>query len=231
MREDICKCCGSECIEKENLPKVYHCPTCTHVFRNYKDIDLHKYYNEEYRKKHQPFPLSRRTRYAKNLADTIVPLMGECKAVLEIGAGDGIMSGFLLSAGKELAICEIDKNFSKQLEEYCVPVFFDSFVDIPDDIGCDAVVAADVLEHFYHPKDFKDKVEKLGAGWVFLQVPVKRAINGVVGVPFDGHYQYFTSESIKELFAPEWEVHYEKETERDFTANGQELIIAFEKKE
>lgn len=222
-----CHCCGTK--YKDHAFKIFKCPKCGHFFRAFPNIDPSEYYNEEYRKGHPVFPHKERFTYASNLANAVLPYLKDCKSILEVGAGDGVLSKVLMDNKKDMFLCEIDKGLSVHLDKLGVPVHYDSFVDLSDEIKPDAILAADVLEHFYDPIDFKKKAEALGAKKLALQVPVKRDIKVVNIKKFDGHYHCFNEESFKELFAPEWKAIFVKETPWNFTARKTAMIVVLEK--
>jgi len=91
-------------------------------------------------------------------AASIVRMVGKSKKVLEIGAGPGSITKYLVEPGKcQVTALEIDPEGIKKLSSYCQQIYEADLNDIrwPELLGQDekfeVVIAADVLEHLYDP--------------------------------------------------------------------------------
>ena len=224
-----------KCIICENTienirEKVCKCDECEHVFRNYSAIDLKDYYTNLYRQKITP---AVQTAPIKARGTTKLSLIGDyvCAAdrVLEIGLGYGHFCDiFKEKFGLEnYHACEIDENLSSAAKNKGIKVFGCSMQNIPENSKYDVIISFDVLEHFYDPKHYKNKLLKLlnKTGKAIIQVPVNRTLHSKE--PFDGHYHYFSEKSLRKLMEPEFKCKMILKTKRGQVANGEEILSVF----
>ena len=220
-----CYCCDDE-MAQIIKPKVFKCQQCAHIFRNF-SINEQQFY-QKYRETHKTYPTQVREKYISNLLGLIGPFLDRTHTILEVGSGDGL---FALSVKKyvdEVVCCELDGNLAEQLSSRGFETFNKDLLLLNEERIFDSVVALDVIEHV---KDLNLMVEKMSriAKQVIIQVPVDRAIHQKE--PFDGHYHYFSPQSLISVFSELFTVTYLKEkTDRKFIANGPEMIAVFKNK-
>tara|TARA_R110000824_G_scaffold399263_1_gene604507 strand:+ start:19208 stop:19927 length:720 start_codon:yes stop_codon:yes gene_type:complete len=231
-----CYCCNAAPEEnKIILPgqqsgarKVYSCSNCKHIFRDYSYIDLDRYYNEQYRRTLKGTELADREILLERdgrLINLIKSYIKKEDKILELGSGDGNFASLLKENINSIDItcCEKDKDLSKLCEARGHKVINEDFFDIST-TTCDTFAGFDVLEHILDLQKFIKKIKKLEFKKVILQVPIKRSIHNKP--IFDGHFHYFSKESICKLFH-EYDVSFLYETDRGETKNGQEMIVIF----
>ena len=226
MQDMVCQCCSNK-MEIIIDPKVFSCTQCGHVFRNF--IINEKEYYQKYREISKPHENSKRLFFAQNLINLIGKYLRPHDSVLELGSGDGVFAKFLSKKVKNVFCCELDSNLANVTKQMGFITYNDHLLELNDSLRFDTVVAIDVLEHIKDLRVFVDKFYDL-ANRIIIQVPVSRAIHQ--NEPFDGHYHYFTQNSISMLFQDKFNlVHLIEQTKRNSVANGPEMVAIFDKKE
>ena len=225
-----CPVCGTQ----EETENILMCNSCHHVFRNYPELNLQKYYSEEYREEDSNKQLSLEVYDKRNgfILNQISPFISEDSSVFEVGFGYGYFHNKLTQTYPlinyqccELSTVLADENISKGINTYK-----GSFVDLPKPTErYDMVSSFDVLEHFYDPKTYVSKLHQVlkKGGYAVIQVPTARAIH--FEDKFDGHYHYFSKQSLTMLMGPGFENVFFYRTSPGETAGGMELLTIFRK--
>ena len=227
-----CIICNSKNTHRNN--KVVQCSKCFHTYRDYGKINLENYYTNDYRSKivvNGPTDslLEQRNQEKFNL---IKKHINKENTLLEIGFGRGhFYKKFKENFDQEkYYCCEINKNLSENAKNLGINVFSGSFQEIETNMVFDIVASFDVLEHFENPYDYKKKLCKVlkPGGLAIVQVPIDRSLHS--RLPFDGHYHYFSENSIKFLFDSEFECINVIKTNPGQVAGGKEMIAIFRRK-
>lgn len=225
------KCIICKSDNTKRTEKVVKCLDCKHVYRDYGEIDLEDYYTNNYRKKiviNKPTDRLLLERNS-NKYNLVKDYFKDCKTFLEVGFGRGHFWKQFEENQKSgtYYCCEIDLGLAEEAEKKGINVYKSKFQNMKSDFLFDVVASFDVIEHFNNPYEYKTKlleVLKLN-GTAIIQVPVDRKLHS--REPFDGHYHYFSKESIRTLFLPEFEETNSTKTEKGQVANGRELITIF----
>jgi 2-polyprenyl-3-methyl-5-hydroxy-6-metoxy-1,4-benzoquinol methylase len=157
--------------------------------------------------------------YSRGLRDEIVDMIPPgCKAVLDVGCGNGVLGEYLKKNGVE-RVCGIEivekaaKNALSILDEVLTGNI--ESLDLPFDLeSFDCVVCADVLEHLVDPWNVICKLKKLvkPGGCIVASIPnvgfhrvVRNLLKGHwryedAGVLDRTHIRFFTLEGIADLF-------------------------------
>ena len=208
-------------------PRVFRCRECHHHYRDFV-IDEKRFY-QEYRERHEPYPVEIRRSFCFNLVGIISPLINQSDSVLELGSGDGYFAKCLRGISDNVECCELDDNLADNLKLMGFEVHNKHLLNLSDDLKFDVVVAIDVLEHIKDLQRFAEKFSKISKRLI-IQVPVKRKIHQ--RYPFDGHYHYFSPESITKLFEEYYDVKVMiKETGKKTVANNPEMIVVFDRRQ
>ena len=213
-----CKCCSGDMFLV--MDRVYRCGNCMVYFRDY-EVDLKIYYEREYRDlKDNDFYLSEKDmQFKHNFIDEITPYL-EGKSCLDVGCGGGVILDLI--EVEEKYGCDLDPRFQKENVMHC-----DVF-DYPEDRTFDNVLAIDVLEHLLDVEGFVKKMDKLTNNRLILNLPVDREIHN--RMPFDGHFWYFSPQSIKELFKEHFVLEKYMTKGRKQVSNGPSLICILGKR-
>jgi 2-polyprenyl-3-methyl-5-hydroxy-6-metoxy-1,4-benzoquinol methylase len=217
-----CHCCDESYIKSTKF--IYNCRNCGHIFRDYSHIDLDDYYNNVYRKIFKTYPYSERKVYSENIFKFITESLSLPKgsSIFEVGAGDGCLSKILFDNGFKVSVCELDLNLRNNLEKDGFETY-DDFLKVPNK-QFDTIVSTDVLEHILYPDTFYKKCLELDPKNIVIQVPINR--DYTYKTQFDGHFHYFTVESLKHLFKS-YHLKSYKRTQNNFSARGPELLCSF----
>jgi SAM-dependent methyltransferase len=213
--------------------KILKCRNCNHIFRNFPLIDLGEYYTNYYR---TAFKQELNLSVLKNRNNfrlrKIENIFSNAENVLEVGFGYGNFYDILNEKypEKEYSCCELDSKLAESAIKKGIKTFKCSFQEVPEDIKYDAVISFDVLEHLYDPYEYKDKLLSIlnPGGVAIIQVPTDRSIH--FNQPFDGHYHYFSRESLTYLMNPDFENELFYKCERGESANGREFLTAWKLK-
>ena len=212
---------------------TYQCSKCSHIFRHY-DGDVEEYHREKYRQAGEEgeeiYPVAERTHYVNNFLSCIRPYIDNGDTVLEVGSGDGLFAVNIKRMTDNIICSEIDQKMAQKCIDLGFETINESVLDFTEDIRYDAIVAMDVLEHVLDLQGFKDKMSKIVAKYLMLQVPVDRTM-----VPpnptFDGHSHYFSPNSIVKLFESDFELVKAFRGGRNTFARGPEMVCIFKKRE
>lgn len=207
-----CKVCNSS---NNNLiqHKVYKCNECNHTFINYTDDGI-LYHKELYRKPGQDgtrgnnevqdgkftqeFHNRRKTICEKRINKTKEYLL-ECDSLLDIGAGGGTFLNMAKNYVLEYEATEVSDLCASNLTEYGYKVHHGAFTKMDINRSFDLVTCWHVLEHVEDLPSFLDKAVKVTDKYLIIEVPTNRRLRNP-DVNFDGHFHYFSKESISLLF-------------------------------
>ena len=226
-----CPVCGTSHMQVN----ILSCTKCKHIFRNYPLINLEDYYTNHYRSDFtQEIEIRSnavmRSRNEFRLS-AIEPFLNSVKEILEVGFGYGDFYQVLKEKhpSKTYSCCELDANLASRAKQNGIDTFNCAFQDMPTKMY-DAVVSFDVLEHFYNPHDYLNKLLSLlkKDGIAVIQVPTDRRIH--FEQPFDGHYHYFSKESLYYLMGQNFENLMFYKTKRGESANGREFLTVWKLK-
>ena len=222
-----CFVCSAENQEK-NIIKCYK---CGHVFRNYPVIDLKQYYSETYRFKDNQ-ELDNATYKQRNsfILEKISSFIGEQKTLFEVGFGYGHFYNLFKKRFPNIkySCCELSEPLARSNQLKGIDTLNYSFQDVVDK-KFDIIASFDVLEHLYYPNEYTNKLNELlnVGGLAVIQVPTDRMLH--FRSPFDGHYHYFSEQSLKHLVGDQYECKMFYKTRRGETASGREYLTVFER--
>ena len=225
-----CPVCKAQYTSRE----ILFCSHCEHIFRNFPIIDLEDYYSNKYRKLNLGGPptdfnlLKDRNIFRLKMINNFIK---DKKTIFEVGFGYGDFYKVLKDVYPEkiYSCCELDENLYKSAIDNGIEAWGCSYQDMPDK-KYDTIISFDVLEHFYNPHDYKNKLVNMldKKGIAVIQVPTDRGIH--FHKPFDGHYHYFSEKSLNLLMSPEFNNLMFMKTKRGTSANGPEFLTVYEKK-
>lgn len=225
-----CLCCKNNANAKiMQNPDVYYCNMCFHVFRDYSFIDLKKYYNERYRTSISPRKITdvKKARDMR-MVNIIKPWIKKDHTLFELGSADGTLATFIKEnvEMKDMFCCEIDDNLASICESKGHNVVNEDFFKIQNK-EYDCFMAIDVIEHLLDLDALVEKIKELKFERIITQVPTDRDIHN--RMPFDGHFHYFSEDSLKSLYGQGYKLVFSYKTQRGETQNGRGLITVFDK--
>tara|TARA_R100001510_G_C7654874_1_gene213724 strand:+ start:2181 stop:2705 length:525 start_codon:yes stop_codon:yes gene_type:complete len=149
----------------------------------------------------------------------------------EVGFGWGIFHEQLKKRfpSIEYSCCEISTNLAERNKKKGIKTYNCPFQDVQTTKKFDVVASFDVLEHLYDPNPYKAKLLEIMKpnSLAIIQVPTGRRIH--FDQPFDGHYHYFSKQSLRLFMGEEFEEVMFYETKEGETANGKEFLTAWKK--
>ena len=211
---------------------IIRCAKCYHIFRNFPLINLSKYYSEEYRKKQDNQKLEEHVYEKRNkfIIEKIKHYISKSNSLFEVGFGYGYFYKTLKEQFPEIdySCCEISTPLAEENLKKKIKTFNCSFQDMPES-EFDVVVSFDVLEHFYNPKEYAEKLKQILriGGISVIQVPTDREIH--FRKPFDGHYHYFSEKSLEHLLGNDFKKLMFYKTKRGESAGGPEFLTVFQR--
>jgi len=122
--------------------------------------------------------------------------IGNGLTVLDVGAGDGVISGPIWKMGNEVVSVELP-TIAVIAHSCGVPsvVAGDAEHLTFASNSFDVVIASEVLEHLWNPHNFFDEAYRIlkAGGYLIIETP-----EGKGSLLYDDHKNYFTVESVKQ---------------------------------
>lgn len=207
-----CQVCHSE-----NNPliqhKVYKCNECFHTFINYTEDGI-QYHKTLYRKPEQEGNRgsnevvdgkftdefhNRRKHICLNRIQAIKDISGECSTLLDIGAGGGTFLNLVKDQFKTVEATEVSDLCVDNLTREGYKVHHGAFTEMSLNKVYDLVTCWHVLEHIEDLHTYVQKVKLVVGKYLVIEVPINRRLRNP-DTAFDGHFHYFSENSIKKLF-------------------------------
>ena len=217
-----CPVCLSEKMV-EVLHEVYQCHDCFHIFINYKGNGL-KYHKEEYRKNNfgtrvdseispegkftEDFHEARKDMCAKRLQQ-VEPLLKDYSSCLDIGAGGGTFAKMLKeNYSLDIECQEISDVCVDNLKSYGFETHKGDFCSIDFKKSYDLTTCWHVLEHVKDLHAFSEKAAHVCKKYLIIEVPINRGLKNPDDerILWDGHYHYFSIESMTILFEKNFDI-------------------------
>jgi len=212
MHESIkmeCVVCSSTThqIKKD----IYECKDCGHIYVNYMGdgLDYHKNTHRRDKKSGirgnneidgetftQAFH-DRRKIICDNRKKYIKPYIENLNSILDIGAGGGTFLNHVSKSFNTLHSTEISTICINNLKKQGYYVYEGNFSDLKIIKKYDVVTCWHVLEHVKEMNSFIDKLSLVTGNYLFLELPTNRGLINDVQENFDGHYHYFSKNSLK----------------------------------
>ena len=126
----------------------------------------------------------------------IISRIGNGLTVLDVGAGDGVISGPIWKMGND--VVSIELPMIAAIAHRCgVPSVVASDAEHLTfaSNSFDVVIASEVLEHLWNPHNFFDEAYRVlkADGYLIIETP-----EGKGSLLYDDHKNYFTVESVKQ---------------------------------
>ncbi len=126
----------------------------------------------------------------------IVSRIGKGLTVLDVGAGDGVISGPIWKMGNDVISVELP-TIAAIAHRCGVPSVVASDAEHLTfaSNSFDVVIASEVLEHLWNPHNFFDEAYRVlrANGYLIIETP-----EGKGSLLYDDHKNYFTVESVKQ---------------------------------
>jgi hypothetical protein len=204
-----CVACSS--VTKQVKKDIYECKDCGHIYVNYIGDGLSYHKNTHRRDKKsgirgnneinggiftQAFH-DRRKVICDNRKKYIEQYAENSNTILDIGAGGGTFLNHVSNLFDTLHSTEISTICIDNLKKQGYYVYEGHFSDLSIDKKYDIVTCWHVLEHIKDVDPFIKNLSDVTGKYLFLEVPTKRGLRDNVQKDFDGHYHYFSKNSLK----------------------------------
>tara|TARA_R100000664_G_C2755370_1_gene143106 strand:+ start:2419 stop:3180 length:762 start_codon:yes stop_codon:yes gene_type:complete len=218
MREGVWDWMSKNFTPQENLD-CHRCDNCNHIFVDYQEdgLDFHK---NDWRKKQKggvnfdsSFHLFREGIVERRSEVVREYTEGKnCKSLIDVGAGGG---SFLLKLKQRWWDIPLKNLEAQEISTHCInylngegfKTHQGDFNEIEFKKQYDVVTAWHVLEHVKDVKTFAKQIDKITKKYFIVEVPMASGSNGGYGrnpntheKGFNGHFHFFTEESMKYLF-------------------------------
>lgn len=213
-----CHCCNGKYNSIGN--NSLQCVDCKHIYVDYKEDGL-QYHKDEYRKKFgtrveneikdgkftEVFHKVRK-KICENRISKISDLINKDYTLLDVGAGGGTFINMAKDKFLNIDCQEISTVCIENLKDYGYKVYEGDFNSIEFDKKYDVVTCYHALEHIKDIKGFLLQVKKVTKKFLVIEVPkCKQEIpKDFKKRGWDGHYHYFSEESLKKLFENSFKV-------------------------
>ena len=211
-----CIICNNDSIQTQT--DVYKCPMCSHTYVNFLGDPI-QYHKESYRKNKfgtrgsgeiendvftENFHNFRKPICEKRI-HKIKDLIDDSTSMFDIGAGGGTFLNTIGDMISQKECQEVSDICIKNLELQGYTTYRGDFcsMDIPNEY--DLVTCFHVLEHIKNLYAFVDAAYKITKKYLVIEVPVNRSIPPP-NERWDGHYHYFSNQSMRDLFSNKFEV-------------------------
>lgn len=197
---------------------VYKCSSCSHVYVNFVGDPL-EYHKIGYRKnnhgtrgggeiENDVFTAGFH-KFRKPICEKRVQKIQEeidnSETMFDIGAGGGTFLNTIGDLIKHKECQEISDICIKNLEMQGYTAYHGDFCTMEIPNTYDLVTCFHVLEHIKDLKSFVDAAHRITKKYLIIEVPTNRSIPEP-NKNWDGHYHYFSKESMKLLFSDKFEI-------------------------
>tara|TARA_B100000287_G_scaffold341064_1_gene327586 strand:- start:1084 stop:1791 length:708 start_codon:yes stop_codon:yes gene_type:complete len=208
-----CRICKTKSIPLFTANNTYKCGNCGHVYIDFKGDGL-GYHKDEYRTKGhgtrvnneinnglftQDFHNARKT-ICENRIKKIQNEIHDSNTMLDIGAGGGTFVKMLKDKIPSIECQEISEICINNLGKEGFVIYKGDFNDIKFDKKYDLVTCWHVLEHLKDLEGFVKNAINVTKKYLVIEVPINRRINDPNIGNWDGHYHYFSKDSLRLLF-------------------------------
>lgn len=215
-------CCSETNTIKED---VYKCKTCGHYYRDYKG-DAIKYHMNIYRKNFKLKSEASHIKLTKNIINNIKNYLNPKDICLDIGSGTCVKATEISKCVKKIHCMEVNEELANLAVKKGFRLI-NSFKDI--DIKYDIVFMLDSLEHMPDLYSIKDNLLKIVGKHLIIQLPIDRKMPSPNEALFDGHFHYFSDESLKRLLGSDFNLLLSKRVGCGVFASGKAWITVWKK--
>jgi 2-polyprenyl-3-methyl-5-hydroxy-6-metoxy-1,4-benzoquinol methylase len=160
--------------------------------------------------------------------DMVNSIGGKDLKILDVGCGDGVISGPIMKLGNYIASVELPVvaslakkcNVSSVMAGDAETLAFAS-------ASFDLVIASEMLEHLWAPQSFLDEAYRVlkPNGFLIVETP-----EGVGGLNYDSHRNFFTVEKLNSMLNMRFSLEEVKRLEATGSAQTPTIIALYHKK-
>lgn len=223
------------CAADTNIIKkdTYSCTKCNHIFRNYFGDSI-KFHKEVYRHKDKKqwqrnnkeinidgsinskvFHKARAI-LVYNRIKKIKNFLEKGTSILDVGSGAGTFALALKAYTDSIECLEIADSLIDESVRLGFKTYKKDFLEQEFEKKYDIVTCFHVLEHVKDAKSFIKKISEITNEYCIVEIPTLKCFfnetKKLRGMPppnnesYDGHYHYFTPESLRHIMEPYFKV-------------------------
>jgi 2-polyprenyl-3-methyl-5-hydroxy-6-metoxy-1,4-benzoquinol methylase len=154
---------------------------------------------------------------------------GKDLKILDVGCGDGVISGPIMNLGNYIASVELPVvaglakkcNVSSVMAGDAETLAFASS-------SFDLIIASEMLEHLWAPQSFLDEAYRVlkPSGFLIVETP-----EGVGGLNYDSHRNFFTVEKLNSMLNMRFSLEELKRLDATGSAQTPTIIALYHKKQ
>lgn len=207
------------------MKDVYKCSQCKHLFRDYSKDGVNYHVNIFRKQKglrskdeiinekvNNKFHLNRQDIVNKRF-NLISKYLNKDFNLLDIGSGAGTFVERIKNSVKNIECTELSPILINECERLGYKTYKKDFLEINFNKKYDIVTIWHVLEHIKDVNKFVTQVSKITKNLLIIEIPTleskeckkKRKLKSP-NISFDGHYHYFSIQSLTKLFENEYNI-------------------------
>lgn len=153
--------------------------------------------------------------------------IGNDLRILDVGCGDGVISGPLVKAGHYVTAVDLPTvATAANKSKVSALIAGDAETLAFPGATFDLVIASEVLEHFWAPENFVNEAYRTlkPHGSLIIETP-----EGLAGLNYDSHMNYYTVEKIEKMLAPRFRMKKVERLAATGSAQTPTIIVFLEK--
>jgi 2-polyprenyl-3-methyl-5-hydroxy-6-metoxy-1,4-benzoquinol methylase len=157
----------------------------------------------------------------------MVNTIGKELKILDVGCGDGVVSEPITRMGNNIASLELPTVASLAKKCHVSSVMAGDAETLAFASGSfDLVIASEVIEHLWEPRNFFGEAYRVlkSTGYLIVETP-----EGEMGLNYDSHRHFFTVDRLKEMLCPSFALIRVKRLEATGSAQTPTIILLMQK--
>lgn len=215
---DNCQICDG--LNKKQMNDVYKCTVCNHIFRDYKSDGI-AYHQNQFRSTDKDIKDNKVTKGFHNFRHKLVvgreklisKYLNNNQHLLDIGGGAGTFANYIKGHVASVECTELDPKLIAECRRLGFTTYDQDMLKIDFKKKYDVVTMWHVVEHIKDLNQYLEKIKTLTKDLLIIEIPTLKSplTNKVRRMKspnpiFDGHYHYFSMDSLKKLYEKDYDI-------------------------